>query len=94
MKRLGRYLVSKDLESIFPLALVYKLPRETSDHNPIILSTCIKPPLKNLNFRFELAWLKHPDFIPKVQELWDHLYSDKTAFDRIQLKLKKIQTIL
>jgi hypothetical protein len=89
LERLDRYLVSKDWESTFPLALVHKLPREISGHNPIILSTCSKPPLKKLNFRFELTWLKHPDFMPKVQELWDHSYSDRTAFDRIQLKLKK-----
>jgi mannosylglycoprotein endo-beta-mannosidase len=91
LERLDRYLVSKTWESIFPLAIVYKLPREASDHNPIILSTSIKTPMKNLNFRFELAWLKHPNFIPKVQEIWESPYTARTAFDKFQIKLKKFK---
>jgi hypothetical protein len=78
-------------ESNFPLALLYKLPREVSDHNPIILSTLVKPPMKNLNFRFELAWLKHLYFLPKVQEIWESPCLSKTTFDKIQIKLNKFK---
>lgn len=36
LERLDRYLVSKNWEDMFPMSLVYKLPRELSDHNPLI----------------------------------------------------------
>ena len=46
LERLDRVLVNKDWESIFPTVFVYKLPREVSDHNPLILSTQTSPPPK------------------------------------------------
>ena len=58
LERLDRILVSKSWEDLFPRAMVYKLPREMSDHNPLILSTSHHQPLRKLDFRFELSWLK------------------------------------
>jgi exonuclease III len=46
LEKLDRYLSCKAWEMILPLALVYKMPREHSDHNPIIISTTNKQPLK------------------------------------------------
>lgn len=37
LEKLDRVLVSKDWENIFPQAMVTKMPREISDHNPLIL---------------------------------------------------------
>jgi hypothetical protein len=88
LERLDRFLTCNAWEKMFPLALVRKLPREHSDHNPIIISTTAKQPLKKLSFRFELSWLKHPEFLPKVKEIWEHPYHYDTTFDRIQTKLK------
>jgi hypothetical protein len=88
LERLDRFLVSKSWENIFPLVLVYKLPRERSDLNPLILTLPVKQQMKILNFRFELSWLKHPDFLWKVEELWKKNYHNMPAFDRIQHKLE------
>jgi hypothetical protein len=63
LEKLDRLLISKSWENLIPLALVYKLPRENSDHNPLILTMPSKQPMKSLSFRFELSWLKHPDFL-------------------------------
>ena len=41
------------------------------DHNPLILTTQNNVPLTKLSFKFELAWLKNPDFIPTVKRLWE-----------------------
>ena len=38
LERLDRVLVDKNWESLFPTVMTYKLPREVSDHNPIILN--------------------------------------------------------
>jgi hypothetical protein len=93
LERLDRYLVSKIWENMFPLAYVFRLPRELSDHNQIILSLPSKHNLKKLAFRFEISWLKNPDFQPKVKEIWEKTYYNMSAFDRIQNKLKSFKKI-
>jgi hypothetical protein len=66
LERLDRCLMSKSWEDIFPRIMMYKLPREVSDHNPLILTDNTTQPLNNLTFKFELSWLRHPDFTPLV----------------------------
>lgn len=87
LERLDMYLVCKTWGNIFPLAMVYKLPREHSDHNPLIITTKVKQPLKKLSFKFELASLKHPDSLTKVEEIWEKPYHADSAFDRLRLKI-------
>ena len=91
LERLDRVLVNKDWESIFPTVFVYKLPREVSDHNPLILSTQTSPPPKKIPFRFELTWLKDQNFTPVVKSIWDKPCHAHTALDRIQIKLKRFK---
>jgi hypothetical protein len=74
-----------------PNVKVNKLPREVSDHNPLVLSTDIQVKLRHLRFRFELAWLKNPVFLEKVKEIWGEHYHAESACDRIQRKLKKFK---
>ena len=38
-----------------------------------------------------MSWLKDPQFSPLVQEIWDKPCSAETAFDRIQMKLKRVK---
>lgn len=68
LEKLDKILMSKEWEDIFPCVVVNKLPREISDHNPLILYTETNQPLRHLDFRFEAAWLVHPDFLEKVEE--------------------------
>ena len=91
LEKLDRILVSKDWEDLFPRVTTYRLPREVSDHNPIILCTDLATPLKHLSFKFELSWLSHPDFKHKVEEIWQAPCHAESAFDRIQLKIKKFK---
>jgi hypothetical protein len=56
-------------ESLFPTVKVFKKPRELCDHNPLVVSTQQLGPGKMKEFRFELAWLKDPDYLLKVQEI-------------------------
>jgi hypothetical protein len=49
LEKLDRFLMSKGWDDIFPRVMVRKLPRELSDHNPLILTTENKTPLKNWN---------------------------------------------
>jgi hypothetical protein len=67
--KLDRYLMSKQWEDIFPSVKINKLPREVSDHNPLILMTDTQIPLRHLGFRFELIWIKNPIFNKIVKEI-------------------------
>jgi hypothetical protein len=45
-------------------------------------------------FRFELFWLKHPDFFPMVAEIWSAPTRDVVVLDKILFKLKKVKKFL
>ena len=76
---------------MFPTVFIQKLPRELSDHNPLIVSSVNSHHLKHLPFRFETSWLKHPEFLDKVKEIWTAPCRAEVALDRIQIKLKKFK---
>ncbi|PVH36725.1 hypothetical protein PAHAL_6G153500 [Panicum hallii] len=89
--KLDRILITREWEAMFPLATVSKLPREVSDHNPphpISGRVGGDRTRKKIDFRFELSWLKHQDFIPKVKQVWDKTCRAPSALDKIQQKLK------
>jgi hypothetical protein len=44
--------------------------REMSDHNPLILRSDLEERKKSNHFCFETSWIKHPDYHPKLVEIW------------------------
>ena len=62
LEKLDRVLVTKEWEDLFPQVTVKRLPREVSDHNPLIVSTGKKENLPFIQFRFDLNWFKKPEF--------------------------------
>ena len=91
LERLDRILISKSWEDNFPSAMVFKLPREVSDHSPLIFTTFQQQPLNGLSFKFELSWLKDPNFLTLVHDIWAKPCHAYCAFDRIQAKLKRFK---
>jgi hypothetical protein len=83
--------MTREWELMFPIVLVHKKPREMSNHNPLIVSTRHSQVSHTREFRFELTWVSHPDFLPKVQELWDLPTRDIRALDRFLYRLKKVK---
>jgi hypothetical protein len=83
--------MSREWEIIFPRAMVRKMQREMSDHNPLIISTEPNGTLKHLEFKFELTWINHPNFKSHVVDIWGKPYYATTAFDRIQQKMKRFK---
>lgn len=53
------------------------------------MQTDTNKPLNHLNFRFETAWIVQPDFKEKVKDIWEKPCHAMSAFDRIQVKLKR-----
>jgi hypothetical protein len=91
LEKLDRFLMSREWEIIFPRAMVRKMQREMSDHNPLIISTEPNGTLKHLEFKFELTWINHPNFKSHVVDIWGKPYYATTAFDRIQQKMKRFK---
>ncbi len=70
LAKLDRFLVSTEWDSTFPLSTVEALPRITSDHCPILLSTGGKACRPGKVFRLEVAWLKCDDFVSRFHNWW------------------------
>lgn len=91
LEKLDRILATKDWEDIFPNTIVKKLPREISNHNPLILSIGSYNTQRHLQFRFEKSWLSNPEFLPTVKKIWDKPCRANTTLDKIQQKLKLVK---
>jgi hypothetical protein len=74
------------LGTVIAETFVEVLPRLHSDHNPL-LSRCEGIPARQGNrpFRFEAAWITHPDYQQAVQSAWTRAVSDPV------LALKKVE---
>ncbi|XP_020114359.1 uncharacterized protein LOC109728378 [Ananas comosus] len=66
-----RFIISTKWDHSFPLSKEIALPRITSDHAPIVLSTANKRTSRL--FRFEKVWLTHEDFHSQVPVWWEEL---------------------
>jgi hypothetical protein len=54
----------------------------------------ISPLNQSRDFRFELSWISHSEFLPKVKEIWQAPTRDSISLDRILFKLKKVKKYL
>jgi hypothetical protein len=74
--------MTKEWEVIFPNVQVHKTSREISDHCPLFLCTQYRAGKELREFRFELAWLKDPEFLSRMQEIWEASVRDEVALDK------------
>lgn len=88
MARLDRFLVSTEWDQEFPLTKVESLPRVTSDHFPILLSSESNVPRTRKIFRFEDVWLTHEDLVSKLPSWWQEEREEKTAMLLFTAKLR------
>ncbi|KAL0295687.1 UNVERIFIED_CONTAM: hypothetical protein Scaly_3092700 [Sesamum calycinum] len=70
-QRLDRVLFSREWLECFQDTKVSHLPRNTSDHCPIMISTDHITARRPSTFRFQNMWLRHEDFIPMVKLAWE-----------------------
>ena len=91
LEKLDRVLVSKDWEDMFPTVMVKRLPREISNHNPLVISSGLQKPRNPIQFKFELSWLHNLDFLEAVEKIWSKPCNTRTSLDKIQQKLKLIK---
>ncbi|KAL4589627.1 hypothetical protein LXL04_002535 [Taraxacum kok-saghyz] len=93
MSKLDRYLACPNFIHQFPTVSVIVLPRELSDHCPIVLQTGAsdfgKPP-----FRFFNSWLKRDGFGPMVNGIWNNFRGYGAPDAYLAAKLRYLKTEL
>ena len=94
LERLDRILISEDWEKLFPLTSLRKLPRELSDHNPLLLCTEQNNLKKTKALCFETSWLKYQDFVPNIMKIWNEKVTDRNAVDKWCIKINRVKKFL
>jgi hypothetical protein len=74
---MDKILVTREWERMFPSVQVYKLPREISDHNPLLMVTRQNSSSRRRDFRFETYWLKNVGCMDKIREIWGQPTRDR-----------------
>ncbi|KAK7281208.1 hypothetical protein RIF29_08984 [Crotalaria pallida] len=72
MSRIDRIMVSNEWLSYWPSTSQWAIPREFSDHCPILLKYQ-KPASGPKPFRLNNCWFHHQDFKPMVRSCWERL---------------------
>ncbi|XP_073111488.1 uncharacterized protein [Elaeis guineensis] len=86
LTKLDRCLVTIDWIERFPLAMLMRLPKTTSDHLPLKLEFYKHPPCRKL-FRFELFWLLKHDLKELIGAWWKAAPSSPDASTNLVMKL-------
>ncbi|KAK9024994.1 hypothetical protein V6N11_064895 [Hibiscus sabdariffa] len=90
--RLDRFLVSTDWFQRFDSLVVINLPRELSDHSPIMLvsDVCDSGPKP---FRFFNVWLMNPQHIREMEGVWLRMRHED-VYDSLVRKLRELKMVL
>jgi hypothetical protein len=83
-------LVSRGSKDLFPLAILQKVVRECSNHNPLIHSEKVKP---STSFRYELNWEKGGGFHHRFKKAWCIPVRGKDANSIFILRLKMLKRL-
>ncbi len=88
LAKLDRFLVSTVWDSSFPCSGVEALPRVTSDHCPILLTTAGRNRGPCKIFRFEEVWLKQDGLREHLAIWWNEVPTEHSAILTFTAKLR------
>ena len=88
--RLDRFLFSSAWEDVFPDLVQESLPRQSSDHFPIVLESS-KVMWGPTPFRFENMWCNHHSFIPFIKDIWNSSSVEGLEGFKFMRKLKALK---
>jgi hypothetical protein len=81
MAKLDRVFVSTGWGSRFPLAKVTCLPKDISDHTPLLVDSGENCHRGGNRFRFEKWWIERGEFRDLVRKVWDTQYEGVSSLD-------------
>jgi hypothetical protein len=85
--KLDRFLVSVSWMDKYPLSNVMAMPREMSDHTPLILDIGESKERSVGQCKFELSWLTKEDIMEVVRPIWDVDANGKCAIEELNWRL-------
>ncbi|XP_026377979.1 uncharacterized protein LOC113272344 [Papaver somniferum] len=80
ISRLDRAVINEFWLNRFENWRCKALPREVSDHSPIIGFLFVNTRPRRAPFRVQKMWFGHPDFMPMVENSWKELIVGSPAF--------------
>lgn len=86
LAKLDRFLISTEWDHTYPLSKVMVIPRITSDHSPILLSSSDK--MTKRLFRIEEVWLAREDFYNLVPVWWNEMPKKGSSVLTVVAKLR------
>jgi hypothetical protein len=85
--KLDRFLVFVNWMDKYPLSNVMALPREMSNHTPLILDVGENKERSVGQFKFELSWLTKDDIMEVVRPIWEEDANGKCAIEEWNWRL-------
>ncbi|GJM98934.1 hypothetical protein PR202_ga15987 [Eleusine coracana subsp. coracana] len=85
---------STELDCIFPLVSAKALPREPSDHVPIVWDSGCNCNIPKPRFKFEKWWLGHSDFGKIVEKVSGEKVEGNNAVDIWNGKVRKFRRVV
>jgi hypothetical protein len=82
MARLDRFFfVSTEWDRAYPLVRVSALPKEISDHTPLLVDTGGNQTFEKKKFRFKIWWIERADFRGVVARAWNTNCSSRNPME-------------
>jgi hypothetical protein len=91
LARLERVFASPDWERAYPLVRVTALPREISDHTPLLVDTGGNQMFGKKKFRFKKWWLERAEFRDVVAKAWSTTCASKDPMEVWQCKIRALR---
>ncbi|KAK1302387.1 hypothetical protein QJS10_CPB12g00586 [Acorus calamus] len=93
LARLDRIFICPEWEDLLPNVEVSGLPRITSDHIPLMMSSRMGPRGGHL-FRFESWWTERPDLEQVVRDSWEAQVTGYSGAKLVAFKLRRLKQCL
>jgi hypothetical protein len=88
LSHIDRVFSSTEFDEAFPLATARALPRNPSDHVPILWESGIDHPSGKARFKFENWWFQQANFQEMVQGIWSQPVKGETTIEVWQSKVR------
>ncbi|KAJ4710362.1 RNA-directed DNA polymerase (Reverse transcriptase) [Melia azedarach] len=89
--RLDRALCNSIWLDCWPITTVSALPRNSSDHSPLVFSALVSLNSGPKPFRFQSVWLNHISFLSLVQESWQAPTHLNCPMENFSYKLRRLK---
>ncbi|KAH6818323.1 hypothetical protein C2S51_001926 [Perilla frutescens var. frutescens] len=92
--KIDRALVSKDFHDAWSTFTASLLPRNCSDHSPLVVFCKASQSSGPRPFRFWNMWTSHASFLSLVRESWKEEVHSRSKIRVVMIKMKRLKAVL